>query len=395
MEKGLVERLEAAVTRLETLAVGPQPLVSSRDLLDGQLLDPSIDAFDGLVGNFLKKLVAAAEKIGGQVLEATKILEQAFAVEKELLVKAKQTQKPSLEDLALFLKPLNELIVKAHAMTEGRRSDFFNHVKALADSLTALAWIAYLGKDCGISLPITHVEESWQMAEFYNNKILVQYRNKDQDHVDWAKALKELYIPGLQDYVKSFYALGPVWGPPGSAPVSASFPAPSQAKASNGKAPAPPTLPSAPLFTSETASARPKQGMSAVFEELSSGKSVTAGLRKVTDDMKTKNQADRTGLVNKNEKEKRSSFPAFSKAGPPKLELQLGRKWAVENQIGKKNLVIDECDAKQSVYVYGCKDTVLQVKGFCANYIHRQHWRLPTIPQQRFTRNFHNYCKVK
>jgi adenylyl cyclase-associated protein len=44
---------------------------------------------------------------------------------------------------------LNEVIIKANAMTEGRRSDFFNHLKAAADSLTALAWIAYTGKDCG------------------------------------------------------------------------------------------------------------------------------------------------------------------------------------------------------------------------------------------------------
>lgn len=58
-------------------------------------------------------------------------------------------QKPDLVGLAEFLKPLNEVIMKANAMTEGRRSDFFNHLKSAADSLTALAWIAYTGKDCG------------------------------------------------------------------------------------------------------------------------------------------------------------------------------------------------------------------------------------------------------
>lgn len=51
--------------------------------------------------------------------------------------------------LVEFLKPLNDVIIKASAMTEGKRSDFFNHLKAVADSLTALAWIAYTGKDCG------------------------------------------------------------------------------------------------------------------------------------------------------------------------------------------------------------------------------------------------------
>lgn len=52
--------------------------------------------------------------------------------------------------LGEFLKPLNEVCLKANALTEGRRSDFFNHLKAAADSLSALAWIAFTGKDCGM-----------------------------------------------------------------------------------------------------------------------------------------------------------------------------------------------------------------------------------------------------
>lgn len=59
-------------------------------------------------------------------------------------------QKPDLSGLTEFLKPLNEVILKANKLTEGRRSDFFNHLKAAADSLSALAWIAYTGKECGM-----------------------------------------------------------------------------------------------------------------------------------------------------------------------------------------------------------------------------------------------------
>ncbi|KAK9286041.1 hypothetical protein L1049_014420 [Liquidambar formosana] len=362
MEEKLIQRLESAVARLETLSTGfrPRGAVESGADDDAAASDPSILAFDDLMGQFVGRVSAAAEKIGGKVLEATKIVEEAFSVQKELLIKVKQTQKPDMAGLAEFLKPLNEVIMKANALTEGRRPDFFNHLKTAADSLSALAWIAYSGKDCGMSLPIAHVEESWQMAEFYNNKILVEYKSKDPNHVEWAKALKELYLPGLRDYVKSFYPLGPVWSATGKATVSA----PSKAPAPS--APAPPPPPPASLFSSEssqTSSSRPKEGMAAVFQEISSGKPVTTGLRKVTDDMKTKNRAERTGIVGASEKERRSSTPSFSKAGPPKLELQMGRKWVVENQIGRKNLVIDDCDAKQSVYIFGCKDSVLQIKG--------------------------------
>ncbi|KAJ6368657.1 hypothetical protein OIU78_001101 [Salix suchowensis] len=54
------------------------------------------------------RVSSAGEKIGGQVLEVTKILERALNVQKELLIKIKQTQKPDLAGLAAFLKPLNE-----------------------------------------------------------------------------------------------------------------------------------------------------------------------------------------------------------------------------------------------------------------------------------------------
>ncbi|KAG9440973.1 hypothetical protein H6P81_021138 [Aristolochia fimbriata] len=361
MEEKLVARLEAAISRLESFSGG----FSARNLPDDASeapKDASILAYDDFLDKYVGRLSAAAQKIGGKVLEVTDVLNRAFHVQKDLLIKMKQTQKPDMTSLAEFLKPLNELIAKANAYSEGRRTEFFNHFKAAADSLSALAWLAYLGKDCGMSLPIAHVEESWQMAEFYNNKILVEYKTKDPNHIEWAKALKEIYLPGLRDYVKSFYPLGPVWNATG-VPFAPSKAAPTTASpaCAPASAPAPPPPPSGSLLTSDSSSPRPKEGMAAVFQEIGSGKSVTSGLRKVTADMKTKNRADRTGVVS--EKEQKISSPSFSKSGPPKLELQMGRKWVVENQIGRKNLVIDDCDSRQSVYAFACKDSVLQIKG--------------------------------
>jgi adenylyl cyclase-associated protein len=362
MDEKLVQRLESAVSRLEALSTGFGPGGGSPEInADAAAMDPSVIAFEDLIQQFVGRVLTAAEKIGGQVLDVTKVVKEAFSVQKDLLIKVKQTQKPDMAGLAEFLKPLNEVIVKANAMTEGRRTDFFNHLKSATDSLTALAWIAYSGKDCGMSMPIGHVEESWQMAEFYNNKVLVEYRNKDPNHVEWAKALKELYVPGLRDYVKSHHPLGPAWSATSKTVISSA----TSSKVSTKSTPAPPPPPPASLFSGESAkqpSSRPKEGMSAVFQEISSGKPVTSGLRKVTDDMKTKNRTDRAGIVSAGEKNGRSNSPAFSKSGPPKLELQV-RKWVVENQIGRKNLVIDDCDSKQSVYIFACKDSVLHIKG--------------------------------
>ncbi|KAK8518786.1 hypothetical protein V6N13_017947 [Hibiscus sabdariffa] len=361
METKLIERLEAAVARLEALSAGGGG-VSSRCLPDigvDMSSDPSIIAFDDLMDQYAAKVSGAAEKIGGQVLDVTKLVLEAFSVEKQLLKEIKQTQKPDMAGLTEFLKPLNQVIMEVTAM-EQRGSEFFNHFKSAGESLSALAWIAYTGKDCGMSMPIAHVEESWQAAEFYTNKVLVEYKIKDPNHVEWAKALKELYLPGLRDYVKSHYPLGPVWNASGKKASAA------PSKAPPPSAPAAPCPPRASHFSSESSkpsSSQPKQGMSAVFQEINSG-NVTFGLRKVTDDMKSKNRTDRSGVVSTTGKKPRSS-PAttVSKVRTPKLELQMGRKWAVENQIGIKNLVIDDCDAKQSVYVFGCKDSVLQIHG--------------------------------
>ncbi|XP_044373442.1 cyclase-associated protein 1 [Triticum aestivum] len=367
MEKALVERLEAAVARLE--AVAASGASAARDFGGASASsDPAILAYDDFLAEAFGRLNAAAEKIGGTVLEATSVLAEAFAVAKDLLILAKQYPKPaSMANAQDFLKPLNDTIAKATAMTEGRRPDYFNHMKSVADSLHALAWVAFLGKGCGMSFPTAHVEESWQMAEFYNNKVLVEYKNKDADHVEWAKALKELYTPGLRDYIKKYYPLGPVWGPAGCAPPKAAAPTP---RAPAAKGPPPPAAPSAPLFSTDKSpkSSQPKQGMSAVFQEIGGGKDVTSGLRKVTDDMKAKNRADRSGVVTSSAAApapaKTSRAGTFaSKTGTPKLELQMGRKWVVENQVGRKDLAIDECDSKQSIYIYGCKDSVLQVNG--------------------------------
>ena len=356
MDENLIQRLESAVSRLEAISTGFNHAATSLSDASDAALDPSVVAFGDLIDQYVGRLCSAAEIIGGQVLEVTNRIKEAFAVQKELLIKLKHTQKPDPAGLAEFLKPLNEVIVKAAALTEGRRSDFFNHLKAAVDSLAAVAWIAYAGKDCGMSMPIAHVEESWQMAEFYSNKVLVEYRNKDPNHVEWVNALKELYLPGLRDYVKSFHPLGPVWSQTGK------IIAPSKANAS--AAPAAPPPPPVSLFSSESSqasSSKPKVGMSAVFQEIGT-KDVTAGLRKVTDDMKSKNRTDRSGVVASTAKQSHAGSQAISKVGPPKFELQMGRKWVVENQIEQKSLVIEDCDAKQSVYLYGCKNSVLQIQ---------------------------------
>ncbi|KAL5196490.1 hypothetical protein ABZP36_000002 [Zizania latifolia] len=105
MEKALVERLEATVARLEAAVASGASLSASRASLSvavprdlGDALevaaDPAIMAYEEFIAGAVGRLTAAAEKIGGKVLDATKVLAKAFVVAKDRLVQAKQLQVP-------------------------------------------------------------------------------------------------------------------------------------------------------------------------------------------------------------------------------------------------------------------------------------------------------------
>lgn len=91
MDEKLIARLESAVSRLEALSSGFGS--GGANGVGGETAsDPAIVAFDDLVWQYLGRVSSAAEKIGGQVLEVTKTVQEAFIAQKELLIKAKQTQ---------------------------------------------------------------------------------------------------------------------------------------------------------------------------------------------------------------------------------------------------------------------------------------------------------------
>lgn len=94
MEEKLIARLESAVSRLETLSVGFRAGGGGGAAEGGgdAATDPSIVAFDDLMGQYFGRVSGAAEKIGGRVVDVTKVLEEAFNVQKELLIKVKRSQ---------------------------------------------------------------------------------------------------------------------------------------------------------------------------------------------------------------------------------------------------------------------------------------------------------------
>jgi len=105
--------------------------------------------------------------------------------------------------------------------------------------------------------------------------------------------------------------------------------------------------------------------MGKVFDSLNKGEDVTKGLKKVTAEMKTKNRTDKVAVVpasSSKPAESTTAKKAAAPAKPPKFSLE-GTKWVVEHQLKNKEIVIQDTEVKQTVYIYKCKDSVIQIKG--------------------------------
>jgi len=80
--------------------------------------------------------------------------------------------------------------------------------------------------------------------------------------------------------------------------------------------------------------------------------------------MKTKNFTNKSSVVPAGALKEKETGSGKKEVvtKPPKLSLE-GNKWAVEWQVNNKNIVISETEAKQTVYIYKCKGSTIQVKG--------------------------------
>eukprot|EP00899_Mesostigma_viride_P007907 jgi/Mesvir1/17117/Mv07550-RA.1 len=371
-----IARLEQVTARLEKLeaasgAGGSAPAASAPAAPaagPSAAASPSVAAYQKILDTELAAFLKAADAIGGEVGTISTIVAAGFQTEADVVKAIAACKQPGLPDLQKLVEPVGEKISVLAGLASGRRTDAFNHIKAAAESMNSLTWVVYTGKDCGMSLPAGHVEESWQSAEFYSNKVLAEFRGKDPKHAEWVKCLKELLM-ALRTYVKSNHPMGPSWNANGGDVASFKAgktagppPVPKAGPPPPPKAPPPPAPSAAPA-----AGAGQPTGMDAVFAQLNKGEAVTSGLKKVTADMKTKNRTDRTGAVPAAASKAGGELAAAASKAPvaakTTFELQQGRKWVVENFVDKKDIVITNTDAKQTVYIFGCKNCVVKVEG--------------------------------
>uniref|UniRef100_A0A3Q1HP30 Adenylyl cyclase-associated protein n=1 Tax=Anabas testudineus TaxID=64144 RepID=A0A3Q1HP30_ANATE len=354
---GLVQRLEVAVGRLEAMSSGSGGSTGAG--CSGARVSVYVEAFDQIVSGPVAEYISLSQKIGGDVQKHADMMKQAFSSQRQLLVTASSSQKPSDAVLTTLLQPVSKAIQQVQGFREqNRTSPFFNHLSAVSESVPALGWVAMAPKPC------PYVKEMQDAAMFYTNRVLKDYKEKDKTHVDWVKAYVNIWTE-LQNYIKEHHTTGLTWSKtvtPPSAPAGGCPPPP------------PPGPPPPPVDLSGPSSGGGDSGAdnrNALFASINKGADITKGLKHVSDAQKThKNPAlkgqgapVRTGPKPFSSAAPRPAASATpTRTLPPVLELE-GKKWKVENQENAQNLVISDTELKQVVYAFKCNKSTLQVKG--------------------------------
>jgi adenylyl cyclase-associated protein len=223
-----------------------------------------------------------------------------------------------------------------------------------------------------MSLPPQHIDEAWSAAEFWCNKVLLEHKSKDSGVQPWVAAIKEIVVVALKGFVAQYYPTGPVWGTHNISKSS-----------TNGGGRAPPPPPPPPPPSGSLAAPKPNNtinnsttSVGALLAEINAkGSGITAGLKKVTSDMKTKNifkdgTGTCTGMGGLGSSNKPSTTAAAAAAAAAavaacigRMECEQGRKWVVENHTNNKDLQITETEPKQAIYIYNCTNCTIQVSG--------------------------------
>ncbi|XP_032505768.1 adenylyl cyclase-associated protein 2 isoform X1 [Phocoena sinus] len=361
--QGLMERLEQAVGRLESLSAGLHRPPGDCGEINGVSggVAPSVEAFDKLMNSMVAEFLKKSRILAGDVETHAEMVHSAFQAQRAFLLMASQYQQPQENDVAALLKPMSEKIQEIQTFRERNRgSKMFNHLSAVSESIPALGWIAVSPK------PGPYVKEMNDAATFYTNRVLKDYKHSDLRHVDWVKSYLNIWSE-LQAYIKEHHTAGLTWSKTG--PVASTASALSVLSVGPGLPPPPPPPGPPPPFDSEGRREESSPSRSALFAQLNQGEAITRGLRHVTDDQKTyKNPSLRAhGGQTPSPTKSHTPGPKSPQSHPPKkhapvLELE-GKKWRVEYQEDRNDLVISETELRQVAYIFKCSKSTLQIKG--------------------------------
>lgn len=313
---------------------------------------PSVREFKDLVDSAAGQYLELSRAIGDQVTQHASMVQSAINELCNIIGLAALHSEPDPATFTSLVKPLSDQIMAIQEFREkNRASPWFNHLSAISESIGAFGWIAVK------PTPAPYVKEMTDASQFYTNKVLVAYKEKDDRHTEWAKAWIN-FLKELQKYIRQHHTTGLAWNMRGT-PVP---------KGRGGGPPAPPPPPPVDFFNdaSNTYNKSGDDTRSALLRDLNKGTDITRGLRKIDPSQQThKNPALRSQgpMPTKGPSTAAKSVSRTEQSQrPPKFELE-GKKWMIEYQVGQKDLVVKDTEMSQSVNVYKCKDSLIIVKG--------------------------------
>ncbi|KAI0003341.1 cyclase-associated protein [Russula compacta] len=337
-----------------------------------QVIDdpPSVVAYNEQI---LKGRVQPFVKLAGtfpnpSVVEQAKLVERLYTSLGGIIRIAATCKKPDQAAFAVLLSDLQADIEAISAIKDSNRKerDWFNHLSLVAEGSPAVAWITVENK------PGPYVTEIKDATQFYGNRVIKEYKEKDKKHVEWVKAFTAIF-DDMKKYVMEHHTTGLVWNAKGISiseykaavpPAAASGAPPSPPPPPPPGPPPPPTLLPAPAATGG--------GAAAVFAELNRGSEVTKNLRKVDkSEMTHKNPALRASsavpsTVGSSAAPKKPAKPAKPHAlmgkKPAKFALE-GNKWVIEYQENEAALTVADAEISHIVNLFGCKNSTIVIKG--------------------------------
>ncbi|KAI9760306.1 MAG: hypothetical protein M1835_000192 [Candelina submexicana] len=413
----LIKRLEAATSRLEDMAqatmdpsaqtngIAPPISTTAGGAFGGdaggsapapgqitELLPPAIDDFDALMNDEVKTFVNTSEELGGLVAEQSAGVLRAFAAQRKFLIVTTKAKKPDIQSPVYMeiLKELQTMMGTVGDIREANRaSPLFTHLTCVSEGIAALGWITIDPK------PVAYIQEIQVQAEYFGNRVLKEYRDKDQVHVEWVQSYYKIF-KALSSYVQQHYPQGVTWNNKDGIDAkealdqiqsgNTSKTSPGPTSAAGGAPPPPPPPPPLPQFDgsgpppppSAAKGASPGGDMGEVFNQLNRGEAVTAGLRKVDrSEMTHKNPSLRASAPVPTRSDSQNSTSSGSRGlppgkkpkpenmrtkRPPRKELD-GNKWIIENFENHQAPIEISASINQSILIYRCRSTVIRVVG--------------------------------
>lgn len=369
----LVQRLEAATTRLEALssqkpALAPKPGTGSAPSPHGgtQEAPPAVRQYDDAVEEPLQRFIKLSNQIGGDVKLMGEKVAAAFNEQRNFLWSAAGQKEVPAGELPAKLSPIVKQMEEISTLRESKRNTpQFNHLSAVSEGIQALGWVTVK------PTPAPFIKDMYEAAMFFVNRVLKEHKDGDKVHTEWTKAWTDI-LNSLQAFVKQVHTTGLVWNSsPGACPPQSSGAATSSSGGPPPPPSGPPPPPPPPVLPPDLLSAKGDSGSdrAALFAEINKGEDITKGLRKVTADMQThKNPSLRAqaGPIDTS-KPSTAAAPAVPNkketVKPPKTWLENGKQWNVEHHKNDQNIVLQITDMKQTIYVFKCENCVIQVKG--------------------------------